>query len=247
MANGSGGLIGGLAGGLLGLAGGAISAVEQRRAQTRFRRRQRGAIQEARTFADERVQAITGGGLFQQAEQFLSRTFSDGTTNPLVSDFSKRLAATQAQRGVFFGGAAAVDVAGGAAGFLQQQRQSLLPTALQFAFEPERIRQSVLGFEAPLRVAAATGAALPGITPPRQTPGVVSSALNNAISGAAGGFAVGRQFGGQGGATSSRVFGDSGGQLQALTDSELRASSFGQQAGFLDLIQSQIARVQGVA
>jgi hypothetical protein len=190
------GVGGAIAGGLLGLTGGIISSVEQRRAQTRFRRRQRGAIESARQFADERVAAITGGDIFRKASDFLSRTFDDGTTNPLAGDVAKRLSALQAERGAFFGGAAALDVAAGAGGFLQQQRQSLLPTAAQFAFEPERIRQSVLGFEAPLRIAASTGAAFGGLQPQPFVPGVASSALNNAISGAAGGFNIGRSVGG---------------------------------------------------
>jgi len=186
------GPIGAGVGAVLGGAGGFISAYNERKQQTRFRRRQRQAIGEAREFADARVAAITGSQLFQDAQGFLEGTFgSDAINSPLARDFATGVRQAQASRGLLFGGAAVSQEASGLAAFVQQQRAGLLPQALQFAQAPEQIRQSVLGFEAPLRVAARTGAALPGITAPQILDSPLSAAFKQAVAGAAGGFQIG--------------------------------------------------------
>jgi hypothetical protein len=192
MANGFG-AGGAIAGGILGLAGGLLQGFEQRRAQTKARRRQRRAIESARSFADERVSAITEGELFSRAEGFLSSTFGPDAASPLAEDTAKRIAAIQSSRGTFFGAAGTIDAAGGAAAALHQSRMQLLPSALQFAQAPEQLRQSILGFEAPLRVAAATGAPVAGLGGAIPTePTIFSGALNSALAGAFGGFQLGQ-------------------------------------------------------
>lgn len=192
MANGTGAAVGGVAGGVLGLVGSLISSYENRAIQTRARRRQRGAIEEARRFADERVAAVRQGDVFRKAESFLSRTFDDTQENPLLVDAAKRLAVAQSERGAFFGNAPALEAAGGASAYLQQFRASLLPSALQFAEAPERLRQDIFGSEAALRAAAATGAPIAGA--PNLGSPIFGPALENTIAGAAGGFQLGRDY-----------------------------------------------------
>lgn len=189
------GLAGAGFGAILGGIGGFLSAESKRRAQTRFRRRQRAAIKEARQFADQRVAAITGSELFKGAKGFLESSFGDPLSSPLAQDFARGVRQAQAARGLLFGGAAVSQEASGLSAFSQNLRTRLLPQALQFAQAPEQIRQSVLGFEAPIRVAAKTGAALPGITPPQILDSPLASAFQQAAAGAAGGFQIGSTLG----------------------------------------------------
>ena len=187
-------LTSGIAGGLLGITGGVVGAIQSERQQRRFRRRQRRAIGEARQFADERVAEITGGPLFSQAVDFLQGTFENTADSPLAQDFARGIRQAQATRGTLFGGAGVAQEASGLAAFSQELRQSLLPQLLTFATEPERLRQSVLGFEAPLRVAAATGAALPGLTPQPLLQSPIVAGLNSGIAGFSGGAQIGASF-----------------------------------------------------
>ncbi len=192
MANGASGA---LIGGLFGFGTELLRSAQAKKTQTRFRRRQRAAIGEARKFADESVSRVTSSPLFSQASQFLESTFGAPEDSPLVNQFRKSLQTSQASRGLFFGGAPAAAEAGGIAVASQQLRQSLLPNILNFTFQPEQLRQSVLDQESRLRVAAATGAPLIGL--PEQAVDPLGNALQSAISGAAGGFQLGQQFGGQ--------------------------------------------------
>jgi hypothetical protein len=175
-------------GAVLGGVGGYISAYDARKQQTRMRRRQRRAIQESREFADKRVEAITGSKLYQGALSFLEGTYDDAIGTPLAQDFAKGVRQAQAARGLLFGGAAVAQEASGLAAFSQQLQGNLLPQALQFAQAPETLRQSVLGFEAPLRIAAKTGAALPGMAPAPISESPLSAAFKQAAAGGAGGY-----------------------------------------------------------
>lgn len=188
-------IAGGLIGGIGGLVTDIIGGVRAERAQRRFRRRQRRAIGEARQFADETVRRITEGGLFQQGTEFLQSTFGAAEDSPLVQDFVKQLRSAQSARGLFFGGASAQAEAGGLAVASQRLRQGLLPQLQSFALAPEQLRQSVLGQEANLRVAAATGAALPGLQQPDFIDPIIGG-IRSGIQGAAGGAALGAEFGG---------------------------------------------------
>lgn len=180
------------AGGILGLAGGITGAINTQRQQTRFRRRQRAAINEAREFTDQRLAELLGeGSLFSEGVDFLRGTFGNAADSPLAQDFVKQIRAAQAARGTFSGVGAAAAEAGGLAAFSQELRSRLLPQLQSFAFAPEQLRQSILGFEAPLRVSARTGAALPGIAPPPILPDVATSALNSSLAGLLGGAQVG--------------------------------------------------------
>jgi hypothetical protein len=190
-------LIGAGIGGAAGLVGGIINSVNTNAQLTRFRRRQRAAIQEARDFTDSRVDDLIGEGtLFEQGKQFLSDTFANTADSPLAQDFVKQMRAGMAQRGTLFGGAAMNTEAGGLAAYSQQLRMQLLPQLLQFSTEPERLRQSVLGFEAPLRIAAKTGALLPGMTAPQMSQSVAGAALSGLASGALGGASIGANLAG---------------------------------------------------
>lgn len=185
----------GVVGGLLGLTGDLVGAIATNRAQTRNRRRQRKAIAEARTFTDERLAELLGTGtLFSQGVDFLRGTFGEAADSPLAQDFVKQIRAAQAARGTLFGGAAVSTEASGLAAFSQNLRASLLPQLLSFSFAPEQLRQSILGFEAPLRVAARTGGALPGVGPAPTPVNPFVAALQGAIGGATGGFQVGLGF-----------------------------------------------------
>lgn len=190
----AGGPIGAGIGAVFGAAGGILSAYNARKQQTRFRRRQRAAIKEAREFANQRVSEITGSELFSGAQEFLTSTFQDPMSSPLAEDFARGVRQAQAARGLLFGGAAVSQEASGLAAFSQDLRTRLLPQAMQFAQAPEQIRQSVLGFEAPIRVASRTGAALPGITPPQILDSPLSAAFKQAAAGAAGGYMIGSEI-----------------------------------------------------
>lgn len=187
------GVTGMLVGGTLGVIGG----IQAERAQRKFRRRQRKAIASARTFADETVAKITGGELFQSAQQFLQNSFAEDGDSPLAKDFAKSIRAAQSVRGTFSGNLGAAQEAVGTSAFQQRLRQSLLPQALQFSEAPERLRQSILAQEAPLRVAAATGAQIAGVGPQGSIGGALGSALTQGVSGALGGFQAGSAVGAQ--------------------------------------------------
>lgn len=233
-------------GALLGGLGSGIEAADARRQQTRFRRRQRRAIQSARNFAGGttvttgegmfgdrgpafapgtvitedmleaglprgtatfidpttgerraggRVDEILADPLLMQARSFLEGTFGNAADSPLAQDFVKGIRAAQAARGTGFGGAAINTEAGGLAAFSQRLRQDLLPQALAFGTLGENLRQSVLGFEAPLRTAAATGGGGLGDSSGLVGPGILSSILRGATSGGAAGFSLDREFG----------------------------------------------------
>jgi hypothetical protein len=195
MANGLGAALGGAGiGGLLGFTGSLISGFQAKKAQTRFRRRQRRAIEEARQFADETVSRITDSPLFSQAQDFLTGTFGAAADSPLVQDIGKQIRAAQSARGLFFGNAAASAEALGTGVAAQRLRQSLLSSVAQFATLPEQVRQSTLNTEAALRTAAATGAAFGGLQP-QQFIDPIGQALSSGIQGAAGGFQLGQEFG----------------------------------------------------
>lgn len=189
----TGAVAGGIVGGVLGLAGNLIQAQQAKRAQTRFRRRQRRAIQEARTFADQTAQRIQDNPLFSSAADFLQRTFDDAGGSPLVQDFQKQIQASQSSRGLFFGGASAAGEAGGLAVAAQRLRQDLLPNIRNFTVLPEQIRQSTLAQESTLRAAAATGAPLPGLAQP-QFIDPISASIQGAIQGGTAGAALGGEF-----------------------------------------------------
>jgi len=242
----------------LGAAGGAIDAAQTRKQQARFRRRQRTAISDARTFAggttvqtgsfggaagfdlsnDQatlpgqvlgagqdfegstfldpttgqrraggRVEEILADPILMQARQFLEGTFANAADSPLAQDFAKGIGAAQSSRGTFFGGAGISAEAGGLAAFSQSLRQDLLPQALQFGQLGEQLRQSVIGFEAPLRTAAATGGSGLGDSSQLIGPNVFGSALKGAISGGAAGFGLQQQFGGEASAAIDRLLG----------------------------------------
>jgi len=205
MANGSGAAIGGAAGGVLGFVGELIGQQQAKAQQTRFRRRQRAAIDQARKFATETAERVRMSDLFQRGEQFISSTFDDVIGSPLGQDFQAQIRASQAARGLFFGGGPAAAEARGLAAFAQTSRERLLPSLLQFAITPEQIRQSAFASDVNARVAAATGAPLPGITPPAVID-PLGSALRSGIQGAAGGFQLGQEFG-----RSTRIDGTPGG------------------------------------
>ena len=99
---------GAAAGGLGSFAADLIGGIRAERFQRRMRRRQRKAIAEARQFADETVQRVTSSDLFRQAEDFISGTFGDAANSPIVQDFRKGIQQAQASRGLFFGGASAL-------------------------------------------------------------------------------------------------------------------------------------------
>ncbi|MCI0354818.1 MAG: hypothetical protein L0099_07255 [Acidobacteria bacterium] len=176
--------------GALGAAGGFLQALRAEKGATRFRRRQRKAIAEAERVAGERVSRVEQSELFRGARQFIEGTFQDAVGTPLAQDFAKSIRAAQSARGVFSGAAAEAGEASGVAAFAQQLRANLLPSALSFSQFPETLRAQILSSEVPLRVAASTGAALPGLAP-QQTFDPLSAALTQGISGAAGGFQLG--------------------------------------------------------
>lgn len=189
----TGAVAGGIVGGVLGLAGNFLQAQQAKRAQTRFRRRQRRAIQEARTFADQTADRIQQNPLFASARDFLQGTFDEAGASPLVQDFQRQIQASQASRGLFFGGASAAGEAGGLAVAAQRLRQDLLPNIRNFTLLPEQVRQQTLSQEATLRSAAATGAPLPGLSQPAFID-PLSAGIQGAIQGGTAGAAVGGEF-----------------------------------------------------
>jgi hypothetical protein len=190
-----GGFGGGLVGGTLGLVGGLIQAHQQKKAFRTFRKRQSLAIEEARRFADERVAALTGEGtLNKRGVDFLQGTFDNPENSPLADQLRKSIRVAQESRGLRRSTVGAVAEARALGAFTQTQRQALLPSLIQFGTVGENIRQGVLSFEAPLRIANATGLNAsgfnfaPGLAPP-------GSSLNEAITGGIAGFAGGFNIG----------------------------------------------------
>ncbi len=182
----------GIIGGLLGGAGGIFSSISAKKQQKKFKKGQKEGIQAARVFADERIEQLLGkGSLFSLGEDFLRGTFENAADSPLAQDFVKGIRQAQASRGTLAGPASEFTEAGGLAAFSQQLKAGLLPQLQSFSLAPEQLRQSIVGFEAPLRVASRTGASIAGITPPQILPSIFGSAL----SGAAGGFLGGAQIG----------------------------------------------------
>lgn len=240
----AGGVTGIIVGGALGALGGVFAA----RASKKFRRRQRKAIQSARDFADATVDRITSDPLFQGARDFLESTFNDAAGSPLAQDFAKSIRAAQSVRGTFSGNIGAAQEAIGTSGFAQQLRSQLLPQAMNFAEAPERLRQQILGFEAPLRVASATGAQLPGLGPQGSLGSSFGSAFTGGISGALGGFQIGSQFDAQ------RSF---NARLDALRDAKAARASEGDGAAVQPLgsgiaqddafLQDRIKLLSGIA
>jgi hypothetical protein len=57
---------------------------------------------------------------------------------------------------------------------------------------PETLRQGILGFEAPLRVAAATGGTIGGVGAPGRLSSGLSAMFSGAVPGGIGGFQIGR-------------------------------------------------------
>lgn len=159
--------------------------------------------------AGGRVEEILADPLLTSARSFLQGTFDNAADSPLAQDFAKGIRSAQAARGTLFGGAAESAEAGGLAAFAQRLRQDLLPSALQFGGLSEQLRQGILGFEAPLRTAAATGGSGLGSGNLTGLPSVFGSALSGALSGGAGGFALDREFGGTESLLSSLGFGGS--------------------------------------
>jgi len=182
-----GGPLGLVLGAGLGALGGALSERQARR----FRRRQRKAIAAARKFADETVKRITEDDLFKGARDFITSTFQNAADSPLAQDFAKSVRAAQSVRGTFSGNIGAAQEAFGHSAAAQRLRSQLLPSALQFAEAPERLRQSIVSTEAPLFAAAATGSPLFGAGNLQSAAG---NAISGGISGAAGGFQIGSAF-----------------------------------------------------
>jgi hypothetical protein len=162
-----GALIGAAAGGGLG----ALGAIMNNRDATRARRRQRDIIN-----------AQQNDPMYRQAKQFLMDSFSNAGTSPLAVDFRKSIDAGQAARGMFAGNAADISAAMNQSGFAQQLRMGMLGQI-----------QSMNQYDTMMRVAAATGAQLPGLGPANlQSSG--AAALSGGIAGASAGFGVGSSF-----------------------------------------------------
>lgn len=197
-------LAGALLGGLFGGFGAFFGAREQKKAFRRFRRRQSQALQETRQFADERVQQLTGeGSLIGRGIKFLEGTFDDPEGSPLADSLRKSIRVAQESRGLRRSPVAAVAEARALGAFSQNLRQQLLPSLLAFGTAPENLRQSIIGFEAPLRIGEATGLNITGLAP---APGLqagfagggsTSSILSGIASGFIGGGQIGTAFGQQ--------------------------------------------------
>lgn len=218
--------IGAIVGATAGAVGGFIQAHDAKRQQRLFAHRQRAAVADARKFADAKVESITNSKLFQGAQSFLEGTFGDAASTPLAQDFATGIRQAQAARGLLFGGAAISQEASGLAAFSQQLKAGLLPEARAFIQLPEQLRQSILGFEAPLRVSSVTGAPLQGIQAPQILQSPLSGALTQGVAGGLGGFQIGQSFGGaepagdplEGGLRASDVTDSSGNALLSQED-----------------------------
>ncbi len=186
-------IVGGIGGAVIGAGTQLLENMFARDAETKARRRQRAGIQASRKFARKRSEELVEGPLFSRATDFLTGVLDEGVDNPLVQDFGKSLEAIAAERGIFFGGAPAVQTAGGLAAAAQQLRFQALPFAEQFdpTIAAERFRQQIFQFETPFRVASRTGAPLPGMqAAPLQTQ-PTSGLFGSAVQGGTGGFLLG--------------------------------------------------------
>lgn len=130
------------------------------------------------------------GSLFSQGEDFLASTFGDPASSPLAQDFVKQIRAAQAARGTLFGGAAVNTEASGLAAFSQNLRTQLLPQLQEFTFAPERLRQSITGFETNLAIAEVTG----GFAPQQFQPSALLSGIKGGTAGLLGGAQIGAAF-----------------------------------------------------
>jgi hypothetical protein len=192
------GLASGLLGGLFAAGGSILGAREKKKAFRRFRKRQRIAIDQAREFADERVAALTGeDSLIGRGINFLKGTFDDPAGSPLADQLRKSIQVAQESRGLRRSTIGAVSEARALGAFTQKQRQSLLPELVRFGTVGENLRQSIISFEMPLRVGAATGLNVTGLQPAAgmgqgfSGGGAASSALNSFASGFLGAGQIG--------------------------------------------------------
>ncbi len=202
-AAGMGGILGGaggIAGGLLGGIGNFLNQHQARKDFRTFKRRQREAIKKSRAFADERVTELLDSPLLRMGREFLEGTFASPETSPLADQLRKGLRVAQQSRGLRRGTVGAVAEARALGAFTQQLRASLLPQVESFGTLPERLRQSVLGFELPIRIGQAVGlnvaglGAAPGLESGLSPGSSLGAALGGAIPGAAGGASLGFGF-----------------------------------------------------
>lgn len=192
---------GALIGGILGGVGGIISARDQKKAFRKFRRRQNAAIQQARDFADTRVEELTGeGSLIGRGIDFLKGTFDNPEDSPLADQLRKSIRVSQESRGIRRSVTGAVAEARALGGFTQNLRASLLPQLQSFGTVGENLRQSIISFEAPLRIGAATGLNVAGLGPAPGLGGAFAGASSLAAgfsgftSGGIGGAQIGQGF-----------------------------------------------------
>jgi hypothetical protein len=187
-------------GATLGGLGAFFGAREQKKAFRRFRKRQSLAIEDARKFADERVASILDSPLIKLSREFVEGTLRDPGSSPLAEGLRKSLRVAQEARGLRRSTAGAVAEASSLAGFQQQLRAQLLPQAQQLGVLPEQLRQSIIGFEAPLRIAQATGlnftgfGTAPGLEAGFAGGGSLSSILSQSAQGFLGGAQAGAAF-----------------------------------------------------
>lgn len=174
-----------------GAVAGGVGAYMNDRMATKMRRRGRAAIDASRAYAEGEAKRVAGMQGFQDARRFLEGIYSDdANNNPLVRDVGMQIRAAQAARGTFNGNVGAAAEGLGAGAFLQNLRLSAYDTLEKnLTFEP-RFTGEVMSWDAPFRVAAATGAALPGMGQ-----GNMSSQFASLLGGAVSGFGAGYNVG----------------------------------------------------
>lgn len=196
----------GIGGGIVGAVAGGVGALldrqSQKKALSSFRKRQKRAIASAREFTDQRVAELTGeGSLIKLGKDFLRGSFEGGGNSPLEEQLRKSLAVAQESRGLRRSAISASGEARALGAFSQQLRQQLLPSLEQFGSVDERLRQSVLGFELPIRIGQATGLNVSGLSAaPGQSLGgssTTGAVLGQAVSGFLGGANLGFGFANQ--------------------------------------------------
>lgn len=243
-------LLGGVGGALLGGLGGFFAARERRKALDRFRRRQQQGINRARSTTEERVTALTDNPLLKAANEFLLGSFTGDETDPLTSQFSKRLQVAQESRGLRRSTAAAVAEASSLAAFRAQFLAGLLPQAERFGTLEERFRSNILQQELPIGIAFETGAPIPGVSQLTQDVGggfsPLAGAFQGAVSGGLGGFQIGSSFGQQSAiqdALNRGAGGGFGGAGQVGVDTSLGAllggGSFNNFQSFFDFLNKR--------
>jgi hypothetical protein len=184
-------------GGILGGIGNIFSQRQARKDFRTFKRRQREAIKKSRAFADERVTELLDSPLLRMGREFLEGTFSSPEASPLADQLRKSIRVAQQSRGLRRGVVGAVSESRALGAFTQQLRASLLPQVQSFGTLPERLRQSVLGFELPIRIGQAVGlnvsglGAAPGLESGLSPGSSLAAGLGGGISGAAGGASLG--------------------------------------------------------